>query len=52
MSVWVENAPKFNKESDEVIAAYVDKFLKCSIDKPDVGSLIELQIHKHPRTCR
>ena len=50
--VWVENAPQFNVETGEAIAAYVEQFLKCYIDNPIVGCLIELQIHKHSSTCR
>jgi hypothetical protein len=52
MIVWVENAPKFKVNSDDELAVYVDQFLKCSINNPDLGRLIELQVHKHSRTCR
>ncbi|MCG7875518.1 MAG: AAA family ATPase [Candidatus Thiodiazotropha endolucinida] len=52
MIVWVQNAPKFNVDSDAELAAYVDQYLKCSIDNPNLSGLIELQIHKHSRTCR
>ena len=52
MIVWVENSPKFKVNSDDELAVYVDQFLKCSINNPDLGRLIELQVHKHSRTCR
>lgn len=52
MIVCVENAPKFNVHSNKNVTAYVDQFLTCSIDNPDVGHLIDMQVHKHSRTCR
>ncbi|XP_060603545.1 uncharacterized protein LOC132756482 [Ruditapes philippinarum] len=52
MIVWVENAPKLNVDSIEEIAAYVDQYLKCSINNEFVGALVDIQIHKHSRTCR
>ncbi|XP_060603693.1 uncharacterized protein LOC132756597 [Ruditapes philippinarum] len=52
MIVWVENAPKLNVDSNEEIAAYVDQYLKCSINNEFVGALVDIQIHKHSRTCR
>ena len=52
MIIWIENAPKFNVDSNEDLTAYVDQFLKCCINNADLGSLVDLQIHKHSRTCR
>ena len=46
-----ENTLKFNIESVEAFVAFVEQF-KCSVDNPDVGCLIKLQIHKHSRTFR
>ena len=52
MIVWVENAPKYNSSTNEEITTYVDKYLKCSSDEAHLHDLIQLQIHKHTRTCR
>ena len=52
MIVWVENAPKYNSCTNEEITTYVDKYLKCCSDEAHLHDLIQLQIHKHSRTCR
>ena len=52
MPVWIENAPKLNKHTNEEIAAYVDKFLQCSNSEDEIKHLTDLQVHKHSRTCR
>ena len=52
MIAWVENAPKFNVNFEEDIVAYVDKYLQCCIDDQDMENLVDMQIHKHSRTCR
>ena len=52
MIAWVENSPKFNVNTNEEIASYVDKFIQCSLDDQDVQHLTEIQVHKHSRTCR
>ena len=52
MHVWIENAPKFNKHTNEEIAAYVDKYLQCSNSEDEIKHLTDLQVHKHSRTCR
>ena len=52
MIVWVENAPKYNSSTNEEITTYVDKYLKCCSDEAYLHDLIQLQLHKHSRTCR
>ena len=52
MIAWVENSPKYNVNTNEEIASYVDQFLQCSLDDQDVQHLTEIQVHKHSRTCR
>ena len=42
---WIENSPKCNVDN-------TDNYLKCSSDSENMKDLIELQIHKHSRTCR
>ena len=50
--VWVENAPNYNSRTNEEITTYADKYLKCCSDEAPLHDLIQLQIHKHSRTCR
>ena len=52
MVVWIEDAPKLNFNTTEEITAYVDRYLQCSKNDENIQDLIELQIHKHSRTCR
>ena len=49
---WIENSPKFNVDSIDDITGFVDTYLKCSSDNEHMKGLIELQVHKHSRTCR
>ncbi|XP_060561861.1 uncharacterized protein LOC132721554 [Ruditapes philippinarum] len=51
MLIWIEDSPKYNSSSNEDIIAFVDKYLKCCSDEPHLQDLIQLQIHKHSRTC-
>ena len=52
MLVWIENAPTLEKSSEEEIVKFVDKYLTCSVNDAETAHLVELQTHKHSRTCR
>ena len=52
MLVWIENAPTLEKNSEEEIVQFVDQHLTCSAATEDTAHLVELQTHKHSRTCR
>ena len=52
MLVWVENAPTLETNSEEEIVQFVDQYLTCSKDNEKTANLINLQSHKHSRTCR
>ncbi|MCG8077008.1 MAG: AAA family ATPase, partial [Candidatus Thiodiazotropha taylori] len=52
MLVWVENAPFLEKNSEEEIVQFVDQYLTCSAENKETVHLVELQTHKHSRTCR
>ena len=52
MLVWIVNAPKLEKNSGEEIVQFVDQYLTCSAATEDTAHLVELQTHKHSRTCR
>ena len=52
MLVWIENAPKYEMNTEDEVIQYVDTFLTCNSEDPEIAELAELQIHKHSRTCR
>ena len=52
MLVWVENAPTLESKSEEEIIEFVDQYLTCSSDNEKTANLVNLQSHKHSRTCR
>ena len=52
MLIWVENAPTLETKSEEEIIEFVDGYLTCSSDNEKTANLINLQSHKHSRTCR
>ena len=52
MLVWIENAPTLKKNSEEGIVQFVDKYLTCNINNEETASFVNLQTHKHSRTCR
>ena len=52
MLVWIDNAPSLEKNSEEEIVQFVDKYLTCSVNDEETAHLVELQTHKHSRTCR
>ena len=52
MIVWIENAPTLEKNSEEEIVEFVDKYLTGRANDDETAHLVELQTHKHSRTCR
>ena len=52
MLVWIENAPTLEKNSEEEIVQFVDKYLTCSADDEETAHLVELLTHNHSRTCK
>ena len=51
MLVWIENAPTLEKNSEEEIVQFIDKHITCSADDAESAHLVELQTHKHSKTC-
>ena len=53
MIVCIEDAPKFNENSNNEIINFVDEYLQCSIDDQDIGHLADLlmcfQVLSDPR---
>ena len=44
--------PQRLKRTEEEIVPFVDQYLTCSAATEDTAHLVELQTHKHSRTCR
>ena len=50
---WVKEAPQYGKNSNDDIAKFVDRYVACKADSEEiVGDLINLQRHKHSKTCK
>ncbi len=49
---WIKNAPEYGKDTDEDIAKFVDSYVSCKADPNDLTDLVNLQRHKHSKTCK
>ena len=51
---WIKNAPQYEKDSNENVVTFVDKFISCH--KPnrtsEMEDLVNLQMHRHAKTCK
>ena len=45
MLVWIENAPTFERNSEEEIVQFVDQYLACSADNKETANVVNLQTH-------
>ncbi|XP_069109201.1 uncharacterized protein [Argopecten irradians] len=54
MLLWTNDGPKYPDDDEEDLIAYVDKYVTCSLqtDNPELAELVELQVHKHSKTCK
>ena len=48
--LWIENAPHYEKDNDDEVIKYVDSIISCSRNT-EHKKYIDLQIHKHSKTC-
>ena len=48
---WIEDAPVYNQNPEEDIIDYINKHISCS-NSDEVQDLVNLQVHKHSKTCR
>ena len=49
---WIKNAPEYGKDCDEDIIKFVDSYVSCKVDSNDLSDLVNLQRHKHSKTCK
>lgn len=54
MLVWTSDAPKYRENRDEEIEAYVDQYITSDLSEndPQMKALVNLQVHKHSKTCK
>ena len=49
---WIKNAPEYGRDCDEDIIKLVDSNISCKADSEDLSELVNLQRHKHSKTCK
>ena len=49
---WIKNAPEYGKDCDEDIIKFVNSYVSCKADSDDSSDLVNLQRHKHSKTCK
>ena len=49
---WIKNAPEYGRDCDENIIKFVDSYVSCKADVDDLSDLVNLQRHKHSKTCK
>ena len=50
---WVKDAPQYEKNANEEIIHFVDKYITCINDQSDeMRELVNLQTHRHAKTCK
>ncbi|XP_073724526.1 uncharacterized protein [Misgurnus anguillicaudatus] len=56
---WVEGAPEFESDSDEVVCGFIDRYITCrlpdSMADPELHQIVtEVQLHsrKHSKSCK
>ena len=49
---WIKNASEYGRDCDEDIVKFVDSYISCKADSDDLSELVNLQRHKHSKTCK
>ena len=49
---WIKNAPEYGRDCDGDIIKFVDSYISCKADSDDLSELVNLQRHKHSKTCK
>jgi len=49
---WIEEAPQYGISTDEEVADFIDKYITCSSDSDVHADLVNLQRHKHSKSCK
>ncbi|CAB3977853.1 ATP-dependent DNA helicase PIF1, partial [Paramuricea clavata] len=49
---WIKNASEYGKDSNEDTTNFVGSYVSCKADSDDLTELVNLQRHKHSKTCK
>ena len=49
---WIKNAPEYGRDCDGDVIKFVDSYISCKSDSDDLSELVNLQRHKHSKTCK
>ena len=54
MLIWLEDVPKFGKDSDSEVTKSIDTIITCHkpTDNLELLNLVNRQVHRHSHTCR
>ena len=54
MLIWLEDAPVYGHDSDDVVTSFIDEIITCkkTDNDPELEQLVNRQIHRHCQTCR
>ena len=54
MLIWLENASVYGCDGDDEVTSFTDEIVTCKMpnNNPELGLLINRQIHNHSQTCR
>jgi len=52
--LWIDAVPQYGVDDTDKVTQYIDQIISCrrTWDDQQLNSLVELQIHKHTRTCK
>ena len=54
---WIENSPQVDRQSDEDVVTFVDKYITCELPHDDeelleIVSTVQMHSRRHSKTCR
>ena len=54
MLIWLEDAPVYGCDGDDEVTSFIDEIITCKMsnNNPELGLLVNRQIHRHSQTCR
>ena len=52
--LWIADVPQYGVDDTELITQYIDQIISCrrTWDDEQIDNLVDLQLHKHTRTCK
>ena len=52
--IWLEDAPVYGCDGDDEVTSFIDEIITCKVpnNDPELGLLVNRQIHRHSQTCK